>query len=100
MGRIATPTGAYVSPNSGGAGPPASIAGSGYKGDEQVKVTYKTGFTNPSSIAICAATATAYDTFSCSVSIPTSNAGASGVHKIKANGRSSQYTATTSFTLT
>lgn len=76
------------------------MTGGGYKPDEKVKVTYKTGLASPSSVAICHATATPYGTFSCNGNIPTSNAGASGAHKINANGLSSLAVATTKFTLT
>ena len=74
-----------------------TVSGEGFAPGEQVNVSYETGLASPSSVSVCTTTAIPDGTFSCGGNIPTSNAGASGAHKIKAKGVTSLATAKATF---
>jgi hypothetical protein len=100
IGRISAVPEIAISPSSGVPGASVTVSGEGYASGEQVNVTYKTGLASPSSVNVCSSTADSDGTFSCMGSIPTSDAGATGGHKIKAKGMTSLATGETSFSLT
>jgi hypothetical protein len=93
----------HVTPNSGVQGTGVVASGGGFKAGETVKVSYKTGLTqpNPKKVAVCTATASNVGTFSCTGAIPTgTTAGSSGSHKIAAKGSTSGSKASATYTLT
>lgn len=90
-----------VTPSSGPAATPVTVAGGGFASGETVKVTYMTVLPSPTRVTVCTTTATSMGTFSCTGNIPpTATAGATGAHKITAKGSSSLRPPTATFTLT
>ena len=102
VARITTRPFVRMWPKSGPAGSGVNVSGGGFTAGETVTATYKTGLVSPSppSLSVCVATAAADGTFSCNGTIPTTDAGALGAHKIVAQGSTSLSTAHVSFTLT
>jgi hypothetical protein len=64
-----------------------------------VSVSYATQLPSPTSVVLCTALVGTNSSYSCSGSIPTSNAGPPGAHQLTATGQSSALTATATFTL-
>jgi hypothetical protein len=89
-----------IDPPSGPSGTVATIEGSGFLAGERVSVKWTTGLKMPKSLALCATTADGSGSFSCVVTIPTTNAGAVGTHAVQAAGRTSLSKASTTFILT
>ena len=92
---------AVLSPNSGPPGTTVDVSGGGFKPDETVKVSYKTGLSAPSptSVTLCSTTAGSDGSFSCDAVIPLPpTAGGGAAHNIVVKGKSSKATATATFT--
>ena len=97
---VATNPVVSVSPPAGGPGTSVEISGSGFAPGETIKVSYATGVAAPRNVVLCKSPADDTGAFSCAASVPTTNAGAPGHHKITAKGTTSLAKATVVFTLT
>jgi hypothetical protein len=88
-----------ISPLSGPAGTSVTVSSGGFSSGETVKIIYKTGLVSPASVLLCKGTASGSGSVSCSGTIPTSNAGASGLHVVQATGMTSGHKTSGTFTL-
>jgi hypothetical protein len=87
-----------LSPQSGPPGTNVTAEGVRFLSGESVKVFYKTGLGAPRKILVCSATAGAHGFFACTGTMPTTNTGPRGSHRIVAKAASGRATAT--FTVT
>ena len=98
---VIIPSSVHVSLTSGPPGQSVTVSGRGFHPGETVKITYKTGLASPKSVTICTTTASSDTSYSCSgTTPPAATAGATGGHKIVANGQTSLIKVNTTFTLT
>ena len=88
-----------VTPTSGPKATHVTVSGSNFASGEKVAVVWLTKLASPSSLALCTATVASTGTFSCTATIPSTNAGPVGVHTIRATGAVSKVPANTTFTL-
>lgn len=99
--RFALPVpSAAVSPPSGAPGTAVTVGGGGFVANESVTVSYKTGLSSPTSVTVCTSPVASDGTYSCAGSIPTTDAGALGKHKLSVTGGTSGAIAKATFTLT
>jgi hypothetical protein len=89
-----------ITPATGASGTGVSVIGAGYGASEQVVVKYRTGLAHPKAHVLCTTTAQPDGSFSCSGTVPTTNAGALGAHEILGKGKTSATKALTTFTRT
>lgn len=91
-----------LSPRSGVAGTSVAASGHGYSSGETVDVSYRTGLRapNPTTVLLCSGQASANGAFSCKGTIPTTDSGSTGSHKITAKGTASLLVASVVYTLT
>jgi hypothetical protein len=101
-GQFQYVAGLAVTPAAGAPGAVVVITGGGFLPGESVRVRYGTGLTAPSplSVALCTRPAASDGSFSCLAAIPTTYAGAPGLHLVQALGATSRTKETTLFLLT
>jgi virginiamycin B lyase len=99
IGHITTADSVVAAPDQGTSSSSVTISGAGFSAGETIVVKYMTGLSSPASVPLCSTTAGTTGTFTRTTNVP-STAGKPGVHNIKATGKTSKTTVSSTYLLT